>query len=472
MVLVDGRAVRPLPQSRPSWRNSLRCIRSAIARDARRHASRDLALLAFPSVPASESQAQLAEAPMLASSDGSQTSRIDITDARAVVAFWEVLLVNYASRWKCLLVAVALCAGGVSCSSNTSTGPKPGAGPMADSGGESSTAEPQEVKLQGSGATFPEPLYKKWFKAYNESHPNVIVDYQGKGSGAGIKEVTDKIVDFGASDAAMTPDEMAKVEGGVQLLPMTAGTIVLVYNLADVPDLKLSRDAYVGIFLGKIKKWNDPAIVASNEGVKLPDLDINVVVRADSSGTTFVFTKHLSAISAEFAASPGTNKMPNWPVGAKSAGNPGVSASIKSTPGSIGYVEYAFAKGAKLKSAKLQNKAGKFIETSTAAAQAALATAKFDDNLISWVPDPEADEAYPIVTYTWVIANKVYADPEKAKAFKNVLAFCLDKTQQATAETLGYIPLPDAVIEKDLAAVAQLGASPSSEASPAAAEPK
>ena len=166
------------------------------------------------------------------------------------------------------------------------------------------------------------------------------------------------------------------MDAGVQLLPMTAGSIVLAYNLEGVDDLKLSRDAYVGIFLGKVTKWNDPAIVAANPGVKLPDADINVVVRADSSGTSFVFTKHLSAISEEFAKSPGTNKMPNWPVGTKSKGNEGVSAAISTTPASIGYIEYGYAKGAKLKMAALQNKAGKYVEPTIASGQAALASAQ------------------------------------------------------------------------------------------------
>ncbi len=160
------------------------------------------------------------------------------------------------------------------------------------------------VQLQGAGASFPAPLYTKWFKSYHDAHDDVQIDYQSLGSGAGVKDVQDKTVDFGASDAAMTPEEIAKVDAGVQLLPMTAGSIVLAYNLEGVDDLKLSRDAYVGIFLGKITKWNDPAIVAANPGVKLPDAEINVVVRADSSGTSFVFTKHLSAISAGIREKP------------------------------------------------------------------------------------------------------------------------------------------------------------------------
>ena len=188
------------------------------------------------------------------------------------------------------------------------------------------------VKLQGAGASFPAPLYNKWFKSYSASHPDVEVDYQSVGSGSGKKSVIDHTVDFGASDAAMSEEEMARVPGGVQLLPMTAGAIVIAYNVEGVNGLKLSRKAYTGIFLGKIKKWNDPEIASANPGVTLPDLPINVVVRADGSGTSFVFSKHLSAISEEFDKEVGTNTMPNWPVGTKSKGNEGVTASLKINP--------------------------------------------------------------------------------------------------------------------------------------------
>ena len=218
----------------------------------------------------------------------------------------------------------------------------------------------ETVKLQGAGASFPAPLYLKWFKAYGDAHPNVQVDYQSVGSGNGVKSFLDRTVDFAASDAAMKPEDMAKVPSGVQLLPMTAGSIVLAYNLKEVPNLKLSREAYVGIFSGKVTKWNDPAIASANPDAKLPDAPINVVVRADSSGTTFVFTKHLSAVNQDFAKSVGINNMPNWPVGTKSKGNEGITSSIITTPGSIGYIEYGYAQSQKLAMATLQNKAGDY----------------------------------------------------------------------------------------------------------------
>ena len=321
---------------------------------------------------------------------------------------------------------------------------EPAAAPAASEASEN-------VKLQGAGASFPAPLYSRWFKTYGSAHPTVQIDYQSVGSGSGVKAVIDKTVDFGASDSAMSSEEMARVPEGVQLLPMTAGSIVLTFNLEGVNELKLSRKAYTGIFLGQISKWNDAAIVASNPGVKLPNTPINVVVRADSSGTTFVFTKHLSEISPEFAKSPGTNKMPNWPVGTRSKGNEGVTASIKTTPGSIGYIEYGYALSQKLPTASLENKAGKFIVANTASGQAALAAAALPDDMIAWASDPEGPEAYPIVTYTWLILYKQYADARKLDALRDLIKYAVGEGQ-AVATELGYIPLPQNVADRVKAA--------------------
>ncbi len=315
-----------------------------------------------------------------------------------------------------------------------------------------SSAASEGVKLQGAGASFPAPLYNKWFKSYGADHPDVQVDYQSVGSGGGKKSVIDKTVDFGASDAAMTDEEMARVQGGVQLLPMTAGAIVIAYNVDGVSNLNLSRKAYTGIFLGKIKKWNDPAIAAANPGAKLPDLPINVIVRADGSGTSYVFSKHLSTVSEEFNKTVGTNTMPNWPVGTKSKGNEGVTASLKTTPGSIGYVEYGYAKSQKLTFANLENKAGKYVAASTASGQAALASVTLPENLIAWASDPEAADAYPIVTYTWLICYRKYPDAKKLAALQDLLKYSLTDGQKE-AEALGYIPLPASVTSKDLAAI-------------------
>jgi phosphate transport system substrate-binding protein len=324
------------------------------------------------------------------------------------------------------------------------------------SGNKSSS---EGVKLQGAGASFPAPLYQKWFKSYSASHNGTQIDYQSVGSGSGVKSVIDKTVDFGASDAAMTPEDMARVDGGVQLLPMTAGCIVLTYNLKGVTDLRLSRKAYAGIFLGKVKKWNDPLIAKENPGLTLPDEPVNVVVRADGSGTTFVFTKHLSAVSPEFAQNPGVNTLPNWPAGTRSKGNEGVTASIMMTPGAIGYIEYGYAKSQNLPMAILENKSGNFVAPTTASAQAALATAQFPDNLIAWVPDPDAKDAYPIATYTWLICYKQYRDKGKFQVLQDLLTYCVTDGQKES-EALGYIPLPPAVSAKAKAAIQNITLAP------------
>jgi phosphate transport system substrate-binding protein len=311
------------------------------------------------------------------------------------------------------------------------------------------------VKLTGSGASFPYPLYDRWFKEYSASHADTKVDYQAKGSGAGIKDFINGTVDFAASDAAMKDEEMAQVAKGVQLLPMTAGEVVLAYNLDGVEELKLTREAYVGILLGKITKWNDPVIADANSGVKLPDQDITVVRRADSSGTTFVFTQHLSAVSDEWASGPGTGKTVVWPSSDKfiaSPKNDGVTATITQTPGAIGYVEYGYAKLTKLAMASLENKSGKFVKPSLESGQAALANVSMPEDLRAWLPDPEGENAYPIVSYTWLLCYKKYDDPKKAETLKEVVKYCLTDGQKISDE-MGYVPLPEGVVTKVTAAL-------------------
>ena len=330
---------------------------------------------------------------------------------------------------------------------------------LVSCGGSSTAGSGPAVKLQGAGASFPAPIYSRWFKSYGQAHPNVQIDYQSVGSGSGVKSFIDKTVDFGASDAAMTPEEIGRVDPslGVQLLPMTAGSIVITYNLPDVKELKLSRKAYAGIFLGTVTKWNDPLIAQENPGVKLPDSAINVVVRADSSGTSFVFTKHLSAISPEFDKGPGASKMPNWPVGTRSKGNEGVTASVKTTPGAIGYIEYGYAKSQGMPMAILENKSGAYVAATTASGQAALASAQLPENMIAWVSDPEPKDAYPIVTYTWIMVNKKY-DKSKLPVLQDLLRYGLTEGQK-DAEPLGYIPMPAPVVDRVKAAIETIQAS-------------
>jgi phosphate transport system substrate-binding protein len=247
----------------------------------------------------------------------------------------------------------------------------------------------------------------------------------------------------------MTDEQISKVPGGVQLLPMTAGEIVIGYNLPGNPKaLKLPRDVYPAIFLGKITKWSDPKLKAANPGVSLPDLDITVVRRADSSGTTFVFTSHLSAISDEWKKGPGAGTTVNWPKTDKFVASPkndGVTATIKQTPGAIGYVEYAFAKFSKIEMAQLQNRAGQFVSPGGDGGPAALASVPLPPDLRAWITDPEGAKAYPISTYTWMLFYKENKDPKKAAALRQMVEYCLTEGQKAAAG-MGYIPLPENVV--------------------------
>ena len=307
----------------------------------------------------------------------------------------------------------------------------------------------EKLRLTGSGASFPFPLYSAWFKNFSKVNKNANIDYQAKGSGAGVLDFINRTVDFAASDAAMKPEEIAKVQGGAVLLPMTAGKIVIAYNLPGNPKgLKLPRDVYPDIFLGKITKWNDPRIQSANPGLKLPDLPITVVRRADSSGTTFVFTNHLSAISPGWKSGPGAGTTVNWPGSDKFVAAPkndGVTATIKQTPGAIGYIEYAYAVGAKVEMAALQNKTGKFVMPSAESGIAALANAQLPENLIAWVLDPEGEKSYPIATFTWMLFYQQNGSPEKAKILRDVVEYGLTEGQKLSAK-MGYIPLPDNVV--------------------------
>jgi phosphate transport system substrate-binding protein len=309
------------------------------------------------------------------------------------------------------------------------------------------------TQLQGAGATFPAPLYQRWIAEYTKNKPDLQINYQGVGSGAGIKQFTQNLVAFGASDAAMKDDEIAAVKQGVVLIPATAGSIVLAYNLPGVENLKLSRDAYVGIFLGKITKWSDPAIAKTNEGLKLPGTAITVCERSDGSGTTFVFTKHLSTISPEFKDQIGEGTSVTWPAGVAGKGNDGVTALIKQTPGAIGYVEYGYAKNNKLPFAALQNKSGEFVTASAASGEATLGTTQFPPNLLrAWPSDPDGKEAYPITTFTWLLLYKKYDNAPIGEAVKKFVTFGLTEGQKF-AEALGYIPLPPEVAGKCLEAL-------------------
>ncbi len=321
-------------------------------------------------------------------------------------------------------------------------------------------APPGGTLLKGAGATFPSLLYKKWFQVYQKDHPSTVIAYDAVGSGEGIRRFMGKsakeeeLVDFGASDAAMKDEDMAQVRKGVVLLPVTAGSVVLAYNLPEFEgDLRLSREAYAGIFLGEITKWNDSRIAKSNPGVKLPKISIATVVRQDSSGTTYAFTKHLDAISDKWRSLHGPSTLVNWEGSAMRAkGNEGVAARIKQSFGSIGYVGYEFAQKLGLKLAILENREGKFVKPTGITATAALSTAQMPDNLRLFIPDPPGRDSYPIVTLSWILLYGSYEDPPKTKAMHDFFMWCL-KDGQGFAEELGYVRLPPAISERALKAL-------------------
>ncbi|HAM50175.1 MAG TPA: phosphate ABC transporter substrate-binding protein PstS [Nitrospiraceae bacterium] len=322
------------------------------------------------------------------------------------------------------------------------------------------TAPPGGVLLRGAGATFPSILYKQWFATYQNDHPKTSIIYDAVGSGEGIlrfigSNIKDEDkVDFGASDAAMNDDEISLVPKGVVLLPMTAGSVVLAYNLPDFKgDLKLSRKAYAAIFLGEIKNWNDPLIAKTNPGVKLPKLTINTVVRQDRSGTTYAFTKHLDAIDEKWHSRYGAEILVAWPDNAMRAkGNEGVAGLIKHAAGSIGYVSYEFAHQLGLKLATLENREGKFVAPTEQSCTAALATAEMPENLRVFIADPVGPESYPIVTFSWILLYKDYEDAAKAKTIRDLFQWCLQDGQKYAAQ-LGYVRLPANVIAKALSAL-------------------
>jgi phosphate transport system substrate-binding protein len=313
------------------------------------------------------------------------------------------------------------------------------------------------VGIRGAGATFPAPLYEKWIETYRRMHPDVRITYDAVGSGEGQRRFLGGSVDFGASDAALTDEQIARVRGGARLVPVTAGIVVLAYNLPGLGGpLRLPQDVYVDIFAGRIRNWSDPRLRAANPGLNLPNRTIAVVARQDGSGTTFALTNHLSAISEVWRdRGPGVGTLIDWRGLAMLArGNEGVAARIKVSEDAIGYVEYHFAKRLGLAMAHLQNKSGRYIEPSDRSGQAALAdnVKQMPENLRLFLPDPEGAESYPIVSFSWLLLHERYAEPGKAAALKKFVAWGLTEGQALSRE-LGYIPLPAEVASLSLAAV-------------------
>jgi phosphate transport system substrate-binding protein len=301
----------------------------------------------------------------------------------------------------------------------------------------------KEEELLGAGATFPQPLYSKMFDAYNQQY-KVKVNYQGIGSGGGINQLIKKTVDFGGTDAFMTDKELQEAGSTVLHIPTSLGAVVVTYNLSGNPKLNFTPDLIADIFLGKIKKWNDPKILSINPGIKLPDLTISVVRRADGSGTTYIFSEYLSKVSKEWKEKIGTGKSLNWPEGhIGQKGNPGVAGYVKQTPGSIGYIELLYALQNKMAFGNIKNKSGKFVEPTIKSVSAA-ANVKIPDDTNVSLTDTDASEGYPISGFTWLIFYKEQnygsRTKEKAEALTKLLSW-LVKDGQKFVEPLQYSPL-------------------------------
>ena len=315
-----------------------------------------------------------------------------------------------------------------------------------------------QLQLNGAGATFPYPMYSKWFSVYTQVDPSVRFNYQSIGSGGGIKQITEQTVDFGASDGPMSDEQLSAAPGKILHFPTVMGAVVLTYNIEGVASgLKLTADALAGIFLGKITKWNDPALTASNPGVNLPPRDIIVVHRSDGSGTSFIFTDYLSKVSTSWNNKVGKGTAVSWPVGLGGKGNEGVTGLIKQTPFSIGYVELIYAVSNELPYADVQNQAGSFVTPSlesVTAAAAALAQNMPDDFRVSITNAPGTD-AYPISGMTWLLVYEKQKDAQKAKKLVDFLKWMVaDGQQYATA--LHYAPLPKEVVAKEQQAIGRI----------------
>lgn len=309
------------------------------------------------------------------------------------------------------------------------------------------------VRLQGAGATFPNPLYQKWLSEYGKINQQAKIDYQSKGSGFGIQQIQSQTVDFGASDAPMSDDDLKKAVGGELLhVPTVLGAVVITYNLQGIMQpLRFSPDVLADIFLGKIRKWDDARLKADNPGVNLPGADITVVHRSDGSGTTAIFTEYLGKVSPEWKQKPGVGKSINWPVGIGGQGNEAVSGQVRNTPNTIGYVELAYAVQTKLPVALLKNKAGNFVaptlEAVTAAAAESLAATP-DDLRVS-ITDAAGASAYPISAYTYILVYKDQKDATKGKALVDFLWWGIHEGQQITKDPqYPYAPLPPQIVEK------------------------
>jgi phosphate transport system substrate-binding protein len=301
-----------------------------------------------------------------------------------------------------------------------------------------------QMLINGAGATFPYPLYSKWFDDYAKIDPSVRFNYQSIGSGGGQKQILAQTVDFGASDGPMSDENLAKAPGKLLHIPTVAGAVVVTYNVPGLPVLNLDGPTIADIFQGKITSWNDRRIADLNASVKLPATDVIVVHRSDGSGTSYIFTDYLSNVSKDWETHVGRNTSVRWPVGLGAKGNEGVAGQVKQLPGTIGYVELAYAHQNKLQTARIKNATGKFVEPSLKSITEALATAKVPDDFRFSMVNPAGENAYPIAGATWLLVYEQQKDPDKGKKLVEFLNWALTKGE-GMATSLDYAALPDAL---------------------------
>jgi phosphate transport system substrate-binding protein len=320
------------------------------------------------------------------------------------------------------------------------------------------TAAQQRALINGAGATFPNPIYSKWFDEYHKMHPDVAINYQSVGSGAGIRQITSQTVFFGATDGPMTSEQLLAAPGKIFHIPTVLGAVVPVYNIPNVrAELKFSGPLLADIFLGKVTKWNDPAIAKLNAGATLPATDITVVHRSDGSGTTYIWVDYLAKVSPEWKNKVGVGQSPNWPAGIGGKGNEGVSGLVTQTPGAIGYVELIYALQNKISYGPVQNMAGEFVKATveSVTAAAAEAVAKMPPDFRVSITNAPGKSAYPISSFTWLLLYENPKDKAQSKVMVDFMKWALGDGQKLAAG-LGYAPLPDGVVKLELAQLAKV----------------
>lgn len=329
---------------------------------------------------------------------------------------------------------------------------------VAACGGAPDGGDSGAIQINGAGATFPYPIYSKWFSDYNRRHPDVRINYQSIGSGGGIRQIANRTVSFGATDGPMTDEQLKAAPGRILHFPTVLGAVVPVYNLPGASgELRFTGELLADVTLGKVTRWNDPAVAQLNPGVNLPDTPITVVHRSDGSGTTYVWVDYLSKISPEFKQKVGVSTSVSWPVGVGGKGNEGVAGLVRQTPGSLGYIELVYALQNKISYGVVRNSAGHFVRASvesvTAAADAAAADMP-EDFRVS-ITDPPGEESYPIASFTWLLLYEEPPDTRAARVLVEFLKWALTEGQESAAD-LGYAPLPARVVDMEMRALERI----------------